>query len=320
MNNTFFSKKKLFFLFLLFFLFILLATLLVGLRSGARQDLLYIIARNFKNKIFNNIPLKSYGDVTKEILFYEKRQKEFVFNNYNQLILKYGQIEVDRPVITPRTIIAFVFGQSNSANHGGEKFFSNSPNVINYYDKKFYLASDPLLGATGISGNVWTNLGNKIIENNIADKVILIAAGISGTSAELWSKYNYLYPMLENRLEDAKINNLDINYFFWHQGESDINMNSKRYENYLEDVINLTKKFFPNSKFVLAQVSSCGILESSEQLLKAQKNLTKIKNVYLGPNTDFIDYRDRYDGCHFSGRGLERHSQGWFETIINLPK
>jgi lysophospholipase L1-like esterase len=32
----------------------------------------------FKNKVFNNISLKSYGDVTKEILFYEKRQEEFI--------------------------------------------------------------------------------------------------------------------------------------------------------------------------------------------------------------------------------------------------
>jgi len=42
--------------------------------------------------------------------------------------------------------------------------------------------------------------------------------------------------------------------------------------------------------------------------------------VYLGPNTDLIDYRDRYDGCHFSGRGLDKHAQSWLEVLKNLSE
>ena len=56
------------------------------------------------------------------------------------------------------------------------------------------------------------------------------------------------------------------------------------------------------------------------RLLNAQKKMTKIKGVYLGPNTDLIDYRDRYDGCHFSGRGLDKHAQSWLEVLKNLSE
>lgn len=121
--------------------------------------------------------------------------------------------------------------------------------------------------------------------------------------------------MLKERLIDAKQNNLEINYSFWHQGESDVMMQPERYEFYLKDVINLTKELFSNLRFFLAQVSSCGVSLSSEKLLKAKKNMTNINGVCLGPNTDLIDYRDRYDGCHFSGRGLEKHALGWIESI-----
>ena len=315
--KVFFSKKNI--IFYLCLIVLLLTTLLIGLKSGGRQDSLYVAVRSLKNKIFpqNFIII---GDVRDEIFLYEERKKEFSFNNYNQLLYKHDQIQVSRPEITSGTMIAFVFGQSNSANHGGEKYFSKNDKVLNYYDGNFYLASDPLLGATGIGGNVWVNLANKIIDNKIADKVILIAAGVSGTSVELWSKNHYLYHMLELRLIEAKKNNLEINYFFWHQGESDSNMHPERYQTYLEDIIKLTKKLFPNSKFFVAQVSSCGILRSSERLLNAQKKMTKIKGVYLGPNTDLIDYRDRYDGCHFSGRGLDKHAQSWLEVLKNLSE
>jgi hypothetical protein len=156
----------------------LFIALLARLISGGRQDGLYIAARNIKYKIFYRNHSYNNGSATSEIFLYKKRQNEFEFNNYNQLIFKFDQIETNRPEITPNTMIAFVFGQSNSANHGGEKYFLENNNVLNYFNKKFYLASDPLFGATGISDNVWVNLGNKIIENKIADKVILIPARI----------------------------------------------------------------------------------------------------------------------------------------------
>ena len=40
-----------------------------------------------------------------------------------------------------------------------------------------------------------------------------------------------------------------------------------------------------------------------------------MSGVYLGPNTDLIGLEDRYDDCHFSGRGLQKHSEGWVKAI-----
>ena len=38
------------------------------------------------------------------------------------------------------------------------------------------------------------------------------------------------------------------------------------------------------------------------------------------PNTDLIEVEDRYDGCHLSGRGLEKHADAWFRIVKNHIK
>ena len=43
-----------------------------------------------------------------------------------------------------KTMVAFVLGQSNSANHG-ESRMASKRNVYNFYDGECYLAADPML-------------------------------------------------------------------------------------------------------------------------------------------------------------------------------
>ena len=61
-----------------------------------------------------------------------------------------------------------------------------------------------MLGATGVAGSVWTNLGTKIVNNDLAEKVIIMAAGVSGTSIKKWANYGNLNEMLIERLKEAK--------------------------------------------------------------------------------------------------------------------
>ena len=43
--------------------------------------------------------------------------------------------------------------------------------------------------------------------------------------------------MLINRLNDLKKNNLNIEYFLWHQGESDVSLSTDAYLNQLINII-----------------------------------------------------------------------------------
>jgi hypothetical protein len=62
-----------------------------------------------------------------------------------------------------RTMVALVFGQSQTANVVREQFVGGG-HVFNYFHGRCYAATDPLLGTGGDGGNVWTLIGTELVE------------------------------------------------------------------------------------------------------------------------------------------------------------
>lgn len=304
------------------------ALVLVGMRSGLRQDRLFHAVADVKRLIIppKDTPSKTQLEVVaagQSPLGIVKSPAEngVTFNQYGQLMTYPGRKELPRPAITPRTIVAFVFGQSNAANQGGQKYSGASDSAVNFSEGKFYRAQDPLLGAYWIGGSVWTPMANKLLEAKVSDSVILIPAAIGGSSVADWRQGGRLHAMFLDRLESAKKSNLAVTHFLWHQGEADnpaINpAGFAEYDRSMRAIIALTKQYFPRSKFFVARASRCLIGgTTSTQLQRVQTDLAKIPGVYLGPNTDEIGFEDRYDDCHLSASGLEKHSDGWVSAIM----
>lgn len=236
-------------------------------------------------------------------------------NQYGQLIHDAGKQPVARPVITDRTMVAFVFGQSNAANHGGERHASTSGRVYHYFDGRFYAAADPLLGASGYFGSVWPLLGDQLIDAGLHDRIVLMAAGVGGSSVKEWQPGGRLHAMLRQRLDEARRSGLVVTHFLWHQGEADHAADPAEYAAALNRVIEVAKGYFPQARFFVAQASRCDSVPSSPALLAAQRSVTRQAGVFLGPDTDAIGPADRYDDCHFSGRGLARHAHGWLQAL-----
>jgi hypothetical protein len=299
------TKRKL----KIFIIFCLVASasgfvgLLIGMKSGSSND-----------KLFTTIRRIQLSFIAAEI------PKAPDTNEFRQLILDAAKIQVDTPRVTDKTIVAFVFGQSNSANFSGERHYAQTENVLNYFDGRYYIAADPLLGASGLGGTMWTITANKLIQHRIADNAVLIAAGVAGTSMKQWRGGTELHKMVEERLKDTKRNNIPVTHFLWHQGESDNDSDALDYRKGLEELINLTATYYPDSKFFVSQASACYPKPSSSVILKVQADITQLNNVYIGPNTDLISVTDRYDGCHLSGRGIEKVAKEWVELIKNPKK
>jgi len=67
-----------------------------------------------------------------------------------------------------KTAVLLIIGQSNSGNYAGQRYRSeHGEQVINFFAGRCYLASSPLLGASGIGGESFTLLANKMIESKI---------------------------------------------------------------------------------------------------------------------------------------------------------
>lgn len=238
-------------------------------------------------------------------------------NELTQLVGYPGKRPILRPAITQRTMVAFVFGQSNSANHGEEKFRATSPAITNFWNGRFYAAEDPLLGATGEEGSPWVLMANRLVDTRTFDEVVLIAAGVAASSVQEWTTGGRLNGMLQQRLAEAQQAGLVVTHFLWHQGESDnTDARALEYDAAIQPVIALTKRFFPQSKFFVAQATLCGTGNvPNANLQKVQRDLVRIPGVYAGPNTDEIGFADRRDGCHLTGRGQEKHAAGWVAAI-----
>jgi hypothetical protein len=283
----------------------LVACLLVGMRSGRHADFLY------RSVAGSEAPFVRPGWTEPD---------GASFNEYQQLVAYPARRELPRPTISPRTIVAFAFGQSNSANHGGEKYRAASDDVLNFWQGRYFLAEDPLLGASGRAGSVWTLTANKLLAAQAADRVILLAAGVAATSVHQWAIGGPLNGMFERRLQEAKAAGLTVTHFLWHQGEADNSLPGvASYAGAMKQVIALSKSYFPASKFFVAQASRCSRLPPSPELRAVQASLADMPGVFAGPNTDEISLAERYDDCHFSGRGLEAHASGWAAAIAAHP-
>ena len=54
------------------------------------------------------------------------------------------------------TIVLLVMGQSNAANAGEKKYEAHCENTFNYFEEILYPLKDPLKGANGEAGRVWS--------------------------------------------------------------------------------------------------------------------------------------------------------------------
>ena len=280
----------------------IVAGVLIGIRSTMADGAIFHAVRDAK-RFFIPVAQESTA---------------YTFNEDLQLTQYRGRQEVPAVKLTAKSMVLFSFGQSNAANSGGERYQGQPEHVSNYFHGKYYRASDPLLGATGLGGSVWVRTANILIDRHLADNVVLMSAGVGSTSVADWAAGGRLHKMLLARLDDIPAN-MAVTDFLWHQGENDNPLINRKgfdgYERNMRSIIALTKQRFPQSRFIVAVASRKIDVEISPELQAIQRRLTTLPGVFLGPNTDEIGLEYRHDGTHFSGRGLEVHADGWVKAI-----
>lgn len=212
------------------------------------------------------------------------------------------------PAQTTEMIVAVVFGQSNSANHLERKYIASSDRVVNFFDGKCFRAEDPLRGATGDQGSVWTLMGERI-----SRPIVLVSIGVGDTYIDRWANGD-LNQLLKNTLSKVSASGYKVTHFLWHQGENDAGETSGAdYASRLSRVIQTTRERFPESAFYVSVASFCkkgmGVDPAIQNAQLASVN--PAARIYAGPNTDVLGLEYRYDGCHFSAGGQEIIAGQW---------
>jgi hypothetical protein len=243
-----------------------------------------------------------------------------VTDDRDRLVAFGGKEEVPCPDQTALTKVFLIAGQSNAANSGGQRWIG-LPGVINYFAGKCYLAASPLLGSTGIAGDAWTLLGNKLVEQGLADQVILVASAMSGTSITRWEAGGDLNPMLMSVIADAS-KRYRITDVLWHQGEWDVgNLSRDQYRQKFLSLLGTIRHGGVDAPVYVSIATRCELTDipwkADNEISAAQRSLPNAKlNIRQGVNTDELVRRfDRVDDCHFAETGQEKMADGWVKIL-----
>jgi lysophospholipase L1-like esterase len=216
-----------------------------------------------------------------------------------------------------RVMVALAFGQSNAANFGENPRHAGA-GVFNFYQGKLYAAHDPLLGAGGDGGSVWTRLGDQLIAAKHYDTVVFLTLGVGDAALARWTVNGDLHPRLVEAIRDVQSHGLSITHVLWHQGEKDAMLHTSKhaYQQMFMDMVSSIRQHGVTAPLYVSVATRCYKLRAQEEIRQAQQELVDMdKGIYAGPDTDTIGWGYRYDGCHFSDEGLERCAELWLEKL-----
>jgi len=228
----------------------------------------------------------------------------------------------------PDTGVFLVMGQSNAANHGSGSYAARE-NVysFDFLRLQAYRAEDPLPGASGSGGCVWTRLGDRLIAEGLYRQVLFVPVAFGGTFAADWvpgGAMNVRTRLALSRLRNALGSHLlNFSAVLWQQGEAEANHTQMPATEYQSLVHEIAADLRENGVFAPVFVALSTLCEGGEHPNKnhaairaAQADLANAMNGFLrGPDTDTIGSNDRFDGCHLSEAGLQRCADLWFQTI-----
>ncbi|MGQ0810068.1 MAG: sialate O-acetylesterase [Nitrospiraceae bacterium] len=224
-------------------------------------------------------------------------------------------------VKTSGVMVALAFGQSNSAN-GGETPKLAGQRVFNFYKGKLYRAQDPLLGADGTGGSIWTRLGDHLIERKLHENVVFVTIGVDGSEIARWRPSGDLHANLLGTIRELQRNGLSPTHLLWHQGESDAGLRTSKaaYKQMFLEMASSIKQEGVTAPIYVSIATRCKKQRPESIIQEAQAELVDIpKGIYPGPNTDTLGLGYRYDGCHFSDEGLEQAALLWLEALYPAP-
>jgi hypothetical protein len=218
-------------------------------------------------------------------------------------------------------VVFLIIGQSNAANYAEINYIAKEQ-VYLFNNGKIFKAEDPLLGTSGCKGSPWLLFADDLISKGFCDKVLLIPLAKGGTTIENWA-IGDCANRLNATLNRVSKDGFQPNYIIFQQGEED-NVLQTSYNQYVSLFnvlsLNIKRSGFLGKMFVsLSTYSPTSVTPVNAELRAAQKRVIDDSEwIEQGPDTDLIiNVGDRYDGIHFSKKGVRKLALDWSRIIIN---
>lgn len=202
-------------------------------------------------------------------------------------------------------IVILTLGQSNAANYVTARFHGKG---TVFYRGQCYEASDPLLGATGDRGSIWSRLSDRLPNN-----IVFVNVAVASSSMEAWSPGGILNDRVLAAINYLKEARLAVNYVLIQQGEFEgiSHANPELYEKNAAALVRQLQA--EGAKVIFATSSSCG-KEMNVEIRRAQANVRRITRAIAGPDMDtFSAFRANI--CHLTDKGANKAADEWASIV-----
>jgi len=221
------------------------------------------------------------------------------------------------------TKVFVVFGQSNAANYGAVRKVAPFE-TYDFFDDRCYSGDDPQFGATGKGGSLWPSFGFAQREIGEYRPILISNVAVGNTRIEEWQPGTDHANHLLEQTHGLLSRGYQISAFLFFQGESDRKTPEAEYRKGLNGIANLTEGLSVGTPLILSDSSVCALenLDASEPsltLVAARAVVAAERaHVFVGPDTDKIGEKYRYDGCHFNADGLEIIGARWSVAVEEI--
>lgn len=231
-----------------------------------------------------------------------------------------GRVKVDCAAVGGAAVL-LAFGQSNSANHGETPYTPREEVYnFNFLDGHCYRANDPLLGATGSGGSVWSRLGDRLVAAGHFERVLIVPFGVNASEVKRWAPGGDLHRRIISAVQGLREHGLEPTHLLWHQGEADavLATPAEAYSESFGNMLESIRSLGVGAPLFMAIASMCHN-SGSDTIRNTQRAIIAAKeSVYRGAESDTLDRMAwRYDGCHFSDQGLWLHAQLWYDALTS---
>ena len=211
-----------------------------------------------------------------------------------------------------RTFVFVAIGQSNAANYVGTRHNAN-PKVVSFFEGKCYPASDPLPGASGDRGSIWSRLGDEILASGRYDAVVIAAAAVGGSSVAKWAPKGIFNPLLTGRVLQLEQQGFHPNAFIFQQGELEghIKGDLQDYKSSMEPLLKQLIAY--GGVTYVAITSDCG-RSRNEGIRATQKQVAFAMGAKIGVDMDA--FKNRINMCHLSGDSADQVAREWRKIIL----
>ena len=220
-----------------------------------------------------------------------------------------------------RVMVLLIGGQSNASNNGELYEEADDPRILNLHDGRCWIARHPLLGSPRRGASPWIAAARALLEGGAAERVVLIATAVGGSSIKSWSPPDgEFYRRMLDRMHESERAGLPVTQLLWIHGEHDAVHGTPGdvYESGLASMINGARAALGREiPAYIAIASLCREFPPHKEIRTAQRSVAKrCPNTFVALDCDTLGFEHRYDGVHFCESGLRVVADGFARAMM----